>query len=271
MLVQIYEIQNPAEAQVMIDLGVDHIGSVLLSENAWRDEAILETVRCVQRAGRKSSLIPLFKEVNLIAQAIGLYRPDIIHFCEALSLDGAGEEAALAALMRQKEIRRRFPCLAIMRSIPIANGSAGARLPSLEIAARFEPFSDWFLTDTVLLNHRPHPAMDDQPVAGFVGITGQTCDWQVARQLVERSRIPVILAGGIGPANAADAIATVQPAGVDSCTQTNARDDQGQPVRFKKDPHKVAALVQTARTAAGPGVPGARPKGLAGAGYMCNN
>jgi len=34
---------------------------------------------------------------------------------------------------------------------------------------------------------------------------------------------------------------------VDSCTRTNAVDANGIPMRFKKDPKKVDALVQSAR------------------------
>lgn len=37
LVVQIYEIQSPAEAELMIELGVDHMGSVILSKESWRD------------------------------------------------------------------------------------------------------------------------------------------------------------------------------------------------------------------------------------------
>ena len=37
-LVQIYEVQEPDEAEALIALGVDHIGSVLLSQNSWKAE-----------------------------------------------------------------------------------------------------------------------------------------------------------------------------------------------------------------------------------------
>jgi phosphoribosylanthranilate isomerase len=92
----------------------------------------------------------------------------------------------------------------------------------------------------------------DQPVQGFVGITGETCDWSVARALVRQSRIPVILAGGIGPSNVADGIRAVDPAGVDSCTLTNALDANEAPIRFKKDPVKVRAMVTAARNGGTP-------------------
>ena len=71
----------------------------------------------------------------------------------------------------------------------------------------------------------------------------------MARRPVEFSKIPVILAGGISPLNVEQGIAQVQPAGVDSCTGTNAVDDKGGPIRFKKDPRKVKSLIGGARNA----------------------
>jgi phosphoribosylanthranilate isomerase len=243
MIVQIYEIQTPEEARSMIALGVDHIGSVLLSAEKWQDNAIKQVVETVRSAGRKSSLIPLFSDPNLIAQVIRFYQPDIIHFCEAIGSDGRGNGATAMALERQTMIRRQFPEIQIMRTIPIAADGDHDRASTLELAAAFGPVSDWFLTDTVIAAG----SVQDQPVSGFVGITGKACNWSAARKLVEASRIPVILAGGIGPCNVESAILQVHPAGVDSCTRTNAVDAEGKPVRFQKDTEKVAALVLSAR------------------------
>ena len=86
-----------------------------------------------------------------------------------------------------------------------------------------------------------------QPVNGFIGITGRICDWKVATRLVAQSTIPVILGGGISPENAAAGIKQVRPAGVDSCTETNARDSNGRPLRFKKDVEKIKQLVAEVR------------------------
>jgi phosphoribosylanthranilate isomerase len=108
--------------------------------------------------------------------------------------------------------------------------------------------SDFFLTDT-LLSDEQAPDADNQPVQGFVGITGQTCNWETARELVTVSRIPVFLAGGISPENVAEGIMQVRPAGVDSCTRTNATDHRGLPIRFRKDPGKVKKLVDAVREA----------------------
>ena len=244
IIIQIYEIQNPQEAETLIGFGVDRIGSVLVSEKRWRKPRIRDTVRVVQQAGAKSSLIPLFSNPATVQKALDYYRPDILHFCESLT-----EPKYLGTLMDlQFEIKARYPKIELMRSIPVALTGRAAKVPTLQLARQFEPISDLFLTDTLLLNPAARPEAE-QPVKGFVGITGQTCDWNMARRLVQTCRIPVILAGGLSPDNVAQAISRVKPAGVDSCTLTNARNIRGRPIRFRKDPHKVKAFVDAVRQA----------------------
>lgn len=246
MIVQIYEIQTPSEAEQMAALGVDHIGSVMLSPDAMQNGALKETVDVVRSLGRKSSMIPLFTDVDRIAEMIDYYRPDIVHFCD--TLPSPDTDALRLIVQRQQAVRKRFPRLEIMRSIPIGRAGYGAKVASLEMASFFEPVSDWFLTDTLLFNGDQAKNVD-QPVDGYVGITGKVCDWDVAAALVTQSSIPVILAGGIGPKNASAGVEKVRPAGVDSCTRTNALDSNGKSIRFKKDLEKVRRLVAAARRA----------------------
>lgn len=248
MLIQIYEIQTVDEAQMMVDLGVDRVGSVLVSDAHWENPELKSTIQSVQAAGRKSSLIPLFGQIDILCRALDFYRPDIVHFCEALAWPGLNSQALDDIVERQQVIRDRYPEIEIMRSIPIGvQGHAGI-VPSLKFAELFESISNWFLTDT-LLGDNCSSQTDEQPVSGYVGITGKTCDWSVARDLVRQSAIPVILAGGLGPHNVADGIARVAPAGVDSCTLTNRVDARGKVVRFQKDPDKVKLMIKNARPA----------------------
>ena len=245
-IVQIYEIQTPDEARAMIGLGVAHIGSVITSQCDRHDPVIRQTVSAVRKMGAVSSLIPLYADPDAVLDTLDYYRPHIVHFCDAL--DGNGGSLIDAALELQMSVKRRFPDIQIMRSIPIGQ-TAGANSDALlALAAKLEPLSDYFLTDTVIAG-TSGVADADQPVSGFVGITGLTCDWSVAAQLVVRSRIPVILAGGISPENVADGVRQVRPFGVDSCTCTNAVDDSGRPIRFKKDPARVKDLLSETRRA----------------------
>ena len=248
MIVQIYEIQTPGEADQMIALGVDHVGSVLVSRADWRQSAIRDTVRAVQAAGRVSSLIPLFSDFDGLARALDYYRPDIVHFCEALPLGAAGEGRLAAVVAGQRRVREAFGGIRIMRSIPVPADGRGRSADILGLAQAFEAVCDYFLTDT-LLAPEAGGAGEKEPVKGFVGITGRTCSWEIARRLVAASALPVILAGGLSPENVVEGIRRVQPAGVDSCTLTNAAGADGRPVRFTKDRQRVQRFVSLARQA----------------------
>ena len=239
MITQIYEIQDAAEAEKMIELGVDNIGSVLLNEKSWKQPSILEVMKITDGTKTINSLIPLFNTPDIIYAAIDYYRPQIIHFCESL-VDSAGRKSDYSALLKlQKSIQDRYKELQIMRSIPIAQTRNPTQPPTLEIAKEFEDVSHIFLTDTWL---------GKEPVEGFIGITGKTCNWDVAAKLVRCSKIPVILAGGLSEKNVGEGIAKVRPFGVDSCMQTNAVDQDGKPIRFKKDTRKVREFVRIAKT-----------------------
>ena len=63
----------------------------------------------------------------------------------------------------------------------------------------------------------------------------------MSREIVERSRIPVILAGGLTAENVGEVIATVRPWGVDSFTHTDVPGNRGQ-----KDIARVRAFIAAA-------------------------
>ena len=68
----------------------------------------------------------------------------------------------------------------------------------------YYPLADAFLIDSF------------DRTTGRVGGTGKTNDWNLAAKFVGESPLPVILAGGLTPENAADAIRTVRPYGLDA-------------------------------------------------------
>lgn len=232
---QIYEVASPKEAIDLVSLGVDHVGSVLLSEEEWKQPLIKATVRAAQQEGAKSSVIPLFSRLDPLLQTAEYYRPDILHFCETLVGFGDGEIEQLIEI--QQAVRSRFPGIKIMRSIPIAPAGGTDAVPTLQLARRFEKASDYLMTDTYLAE------------SDVLGITGRTCDWGMAAKLVRESHIPVFLAGGISPENVYEALVSTNPFGVDSCTLTNAFDEGGRPIRFKKDLERVAHFLSEVRRA----------------------
>jgi phosphoribosylanthranilate isomerase len=83
----------------------------------------------------------------------------------------------------------------------------------------------------------------DSYTAGVPGGTGETFAWEIAR--AHRSKVPVILSGGLNPGNVLEAIATVRPFAVDVASGV----EQAPGV---KDPDKLQAFAAAVRASAVP-------------------
>lgn len=92
----------------------------------------------------------------------------------------------------------------------------------------YSPHCDAFITDTF------------DPDSGASGATGLVHDWTISAELARVSLRPVILAGGLTPANVRQAIRAVCPAGVD--VHTGVENPDG-----SKNPELVRAFVREAR------------------------
>ncbi len=67
------------------------------------------------------------------------------------------------------------------------------------------------------------------------GGTGKVHNWRISAEIVQRSKLPVILAGGLTPDNVSDAIRTVHPFAVDTAS--------GVEIRGKRDHDKVRRFI----------------------------
>jgi len=240
MLAQIYEIQTPEEAEKCIALGVDRIGSVLLSADEWKKPEIREVIRLTAGTGAANNLIPLFGDWDTLRKAMDYYRPHCVHFCDNLTNEQGLQIDLSPFILLQKKFKRAFPEIGIVRSIPVPAAGLAFDFPCLDLVRSLEGVSDFLLIDTWL---------GKEPVTGFVGITGKRADLERAKAVALQSSIPVLLAGGLSPENVFDAVTEVLPFGADSCTQTNQVDASGRPTRFKKDFEKVEKFVKEIRRA----------------------
>lgn len=89
--------------------------------------------------------------------------------------------------------------------------------------------------------------------SGMRGGTGETFDWELVTQ--RRSKLPLILSGGIQAGNAQAAITAVHPFALDSASGTEAAPGH-------KDPARMAALFAAVREADTPHAPEPQPSGI---------
>jgi len=229
MIVQIYEIQNIEEAKKIINLDVDIIGSVTTLEKC---DELKPVIHFIKFHHKLSSVIPLTYDVKDIIEIANRLKPDILHLTPDLNLSINDQFKTV------KILREIIPWQKINHVIPVKRKNAANIIDSFKIMKILESYVDYFIIDTYV---------EKETQKGFVGVTGKTCDWDIARKIVESTEVPIILAGGLNPDNVKEAIEKVRPWGVDSCSGTNQVDEDGNPIRFKKDVDRVREFVKNAK------------------------
>jgi len=218
-LIQVAGIRDRAEAALVQECGIRYLGFPLRLPVNREDLTEAEAAAIIRslRPPVRGVLITYLDEAEAIAG-----------FCRSLGarmvqLHGDISAAELARL------RELDPGLTIIKSLVVGMHPMSV-LKGLVI--EFGPLVDGFLTDTYA------------PETGAAGATGRTHDWGLSRRLVELSARPVILAGGLTPANVGQAISAVRPAGVD--VHTGVEDATG-----RKDRGRMLAFVAEASAAFG--------------------
>ena len=201
-----------ADAQLAVDARADAVGFVFApSPRRVTAEQVADITPHLPSSVEK---IGVFVDADFAAISV------IVEQCAltGVQLHGGADEAATTALIRQ--LRSRFgPQLRLLRVLHFTK--------SLEIPAEFPEI------DAVLIDSR---------TATAVGGTGIPFDWQTARQTIfaPDRNLKLIAAGGLNPANVAEAIATLKPWGVDVASGVEATPGH-------KDPAKVRSFVAIAR------------------------
>ncbi|MEO1721031.1 MAG: phosphoribosylanthranilate isomerase [Pseudomonadota bacterium] len=170
-------------------------------------------------------------EARGIAAAVqGEARPILLTASE--TADAIGEDAARVGIGAVQVVRhiagREAAALAAgpLHYVQVVHvEDAGA----LDLIDTYAPYADAFLLDS------------GRPGADRLGGTGERHDWSVSSTFVARSPLPVFLAGGLTPDNAAEAVGTVRPAGLDICS--------GLRPQGRLDAGLLSAFVSAARAA----------------------
>ncbi len=111
-----------------------------------------------------------------------------------------------------KLIREHLPSVKLVQVIHVIDES------SVEEAIELSGEADALLLDS----GNPKLAVKE------LGGTGRIHNWKLSKQIVEQSKVPVFLAGGLNASNVSEAIETVQPFGIDICSgvRTNGNLDE---------------------------------------------
>jgi phosphoribosylanthranilate isomerase len=215
MIVQIYSMTSVAEAIATAEAGAGLIGVVVAEPGivpegvtAAQAREILAAIR-PRSWGAVLSLTDDREEICAMAEAV---RPDIVH---------------VAAREIEPEdcvwIRERIAPIRLLRAVAVRAGETVAEAETHQGAV------DYLMLEA---------GAKGLP---FTGAAGETHDWAECRTVVERSKVPVILAGGLTTENVEEAIRAVRPWGVDSFTHTDVIGNRGH-----KDPARVRAFVAAA-------------------------
>jgi phosphoribosylanthranilate isomerase len=213
MIIQIYSMTSIDQAVAVAEIGADLIGVVVgepgvLAEAVGNDSA--RSILAAVRPRARGVALSLSDSRDEICAMVDLVRPDIVHVA---AREIEPEDCAW--------IRSRVAPARILRAIAVRAGETVAE------AEAHQESVDYLMLES---------GAKGLPFAG-----GETHDWLVSRVVVERSRVPVILAGGLSPDNVEKAITVVRPWGVDSFTHTDIPGQRG-----KKDLARVRAFIANA-------------------------
>jgi phosphoribosylanthranilate isomerase len=212
LIVKICGITSPEDARAAVEAGADALGFVFWHMSTRK----LEVARAAAIA---RGLPPFVLRVGVFVDAS---RDEMARIADDVGLDllqlhGDEPPEAIAGLPRRA-----------LKAVRVGKGFAA------DEALRFVGKAAGLLVDTRL------PGETQMP-----GGTGVAFDWSLVQGLA--ARVPfLVLAGGLGPGNVAEAIRAVRPHAVDVSSGV-----EGLPGR--KDPAKMKAFVDAARAAEGGG------------------
>jgi phosphoribosylanthranilate isomerase len=212
MIVKICGIKDLAAMDAALEAGADMVGLVFFP-NSPRHVTEADAARLADRARGRAKVVALSVDADdrLIDAIEASCAPDLHQ------LHGSESPERVSAV----RIRSNKP---VVKAIPVA----AAR--DLKPLGSYEAVADWILFDAKAAKDATRP-----------GGHGQTFDWSLLKNI---SRVkPMMLSGGINPANVAQAIEAVRPDAVDVSSGVESAPGV-------KDRDKIFAFVLAARSAA---------------------
>lgn len=200
MITQIYSIQSVEEALACVDAGADRIGLLVGKKDgefpcAVTEEEAEKIFQAIGNSAVKVLISVLDNETAILEQTRRLM-PDVLHLCANFTGNRQFRE----------KLKECTPNVLLMEAVGIDTDYS-----AVDEAKEKAEYADILILDSI------------SKVVPGVGAAGVTHDWNIDKRIVESVKIPVILAGGLGPDNVEEAILKVHPFGVDSLTKTSVK------------------------------------------------
>jgi phosphoribosylanthranilate isomerase len=219
-IIQVAGVRDFAEAEMLVDAGVDWLGFPFVLPVNREDLSRAEAAQIVAklRVLRASVSCVLITYLDTASKALELARE--------LGADGIQFHGDVR-VTELEQLKQSSSATYVIKSLVVRENNLDELKNKL---AKYSNFVDAFITDT------------HDPISGADGATGKTHNWNISGELVRLSPKPLILAGGLNPMNVRGAILKVRPFGVDVHTGVEN-------VHGRKDPELVKAFVENARNA----------------------
>jgi phosphoribosylanthranilate isomerase len=207
-LIQTAGIKSVDEARMLIECGFTHLGFPHFLPVNKEDTTLEESRKIIGQI--KYDCIPVLITYQSLAN-------EIIETLSFLDINHVQLHGKIN-LTEIKKIKRKRGGIVVIKSIIVKDNNIDELLSKVN---SFQEHIDYFITDTF------------DPITGAEGATGKTHDWSVSRRIVQASKKPVIMAGGLNHRNVAEAIKFVKPTGVDVHTGIEDRDGNKDNIKSK--------------------------------------
>lgn len=193
--VKICCISSVEEASLAIKYGASALG--LVSEMP-SGPGVIALEQIAEIAGKVPPPIGTFlltckQTVDEIARQHEICRTNTIQICDSF-------------VDSYDDLRKALPAVKLVQVVHV--GGEESLLEAIEISEK---------VDAILLDSG-NQKLEIKELGG----TGRTHDWTISRRIVESVKAPVFLAGGLKAENVAEAVAKVQPFGLDLCSSVRA-------------------------------------------------
>jgi phosphoribosylanthranilate isomerase len=226
--IKICGIRSPEEIELANLYGADAVGFIaevpVESPRKLDADTAASLVSEVPQS-LNSVLVIMPENISKALALIEKINPDIVQIHSVLPLSEL-------EMIKEKTDIPIIKTLAIPPQAETSGKRAGKTLVISELLKKICLLEEAGVADSILL---------DTGKPGKPGGTGCVHDWNLSKRIAEKTKLPLILAGGLKPENVQEAIRTVSPYAVDTAS--------GVETSGKKDALKIRSFIEEVRCA----------------------